>query len=353
MAYDFFPKSEKDITNTLTLWREEYRDDVLRAFMHLKSKHPTPINIDKTKQATINITRELQGDVSLPEVRKDAGLKKVGIKFGNGSSGGRGVNNRGNLFEPQFAAAIEDWWAGNEVKDKMMMDAINDLDKVYGLRKKKSLVVSVEGGENTPRPVQYAGNRIYLANPKGTGTDVGPSVTDITLTLNKKEKVYLSLKLGSTVTFFNVGIRKVLTPEEIKKGSIKNKEGQAMLELFNINPSMFCSAFNGTLKKVAPQKVTSFNKTGIKHLLESGIGHGYHVIHKVSGKIISKKMDMQALQKSANPTSLMIYYGGKGGNAKRIDMEIESASYKFKLNIRDTQGKDGYPTRLMCDFGYR
>ena len=24
--------------------------------------------------------------------------------------------------------------------------------------------------------------------------------------------------------------------------------------------------------------------------------------------------------------------------------------YKFKLNIRDTQGKDGYPTRMMCDF---
>jgi hypothetical protein len=22
----------------------------------------------------------------------------------------------------------------------------------------------------------------------------------------------------------------------------------------------------------------------------------------------------------------------------------------FKINIRDTQGTDGYPTRMMCDF---
>ena len=25
----------------------------------------------------------------------------------------------------------------------------------------------------------------------------------------------------------------------------------------------------------------------------------------------------------------------------------------FKLNLRDTQGGDGYPTRLMCDFKYK
>ena len=28
-----------------------------------------------------------------------------------------------------------------------------------------------------------------------------------------------------------------------------------------------------------------------KELLESGIGHGYHVIHKMRGKVLSKKMD--------------------------------------------------------------
>lgn len=352
MAYDFFPKDERDITNTLRNWREGNRDDVLRVFMHLKEKHPTPVNIDKSKPGIVNVTRELQGDFSIPQIKKDAGVKTINLKFGNGSSGNRGVNNRGNMFEPQFAMALQNWWDGNEVKDKNMLDAIEDLDKTYDLRKRKSLTISVEGAENTPRPVQYAGNRIYLANPKGTGYDVGPSVTDITLTADRTP-IYLSLKLGTTVTFFNVGVRKVLTPEEIKAGMIKNKEGQALLDLFNINPAWFCNVFTGTMKKIPPQRVTNFNKQGIKTLLESGIGYNYHVIHKMSGRIISKKMDKAALQKAANPTSLTVYYGGKTGTGKRIDMEMESMTYKFKLNIRDTQGRDGFPTRLMCDFTYK
>ena len=37
-------------------------------------------------------------------------------------------------------------------------------------------------------------------------------------------------------------------------------------------------------------------------------------------------------------------------DVKFIDIKMESSHYKFKLNIRDTQGRDGYPTRLMCDF---
>ena len=45
-----------------------------------------------------------------------------------------------------------------------------------------------------------------------------------------------------------------------------------------------------------------------------------------------------------------IYYGGKTGTGKRIDIEMQSSKYKFKINIRDTQGTDGYPTRMMCDF---
>ena len=43
---------------------------------------------------------------------------------------------------------------------------------------------------------------------------------------------------------------------------------------------------------------------------------------------------------------------GKTGNGKRVDIEIETKKYKLKLNLRDTQGAGGYPTRLMGDFGY-
>jgi hypothetical protein len=59
------------------------------------------------------------------------------------------------------------------------------------------------------------------------------------------------------------------------------------------------------------------------------------------------------MEDAATPSSCMVYYGGKSGSGKRIDMEIETKKYILKLNIRDTQGGDGYPTRIMCDFSYK
>jgi hypothetical protein len=59
------------------------------------------------------------------------------------------------------------------------------------------------------------------------------------------------------------------------------------------------------------------------------------------------------MQQAANVMSQTIYYGGKTGKGKRIDIVIVSPKYEFKLNIRDSQGTDGYPTRLMCDFKYK
>ena len=58
------------------------------------------------------------------------------------------------------------------------------------------------------------------------------------------------------------------------------------------------------------------------------------------------------MNKAATPQSLQVFYGGKTGRGKRIDMEIRTQKYLLKLNIRDTQGTDGYPTRIMGDFSY-
>ena len=88
----------------------------------------------------------------------------------------------------------------------------------------------------------------------------------------------------------------------------------------------------------------------MKKLLESGIGHNYHIIHKNKGKVLSKQMDKAMMKKAAQIKSLKLYYGGKTGTGRRINMEMSSSVYKFSLNIRDTQGRDGYPTRMMCDF---
>ena len=80
---------------------------------------------------------------------------------------------------------------------------------------------------------------IELSNLKGNGTDIGESVTDITMTIDSGP-IYLSLKLGTTTTFFNVGVRTILTPEEIKSYNIKNKDGLKLLELFGIDANKFC-----------------------------------------------------------------------------------------------------------------
>ena len=352
MAYDFFPKTDIEISQQLQTADARKTGDIITLFKYLKqtTKLETPINIDKGTLGLINVSRAIDGTLTLDQIKRNTGISSVKIKFGNGSSGNRGVNNRGNLFEPQFADALLQWWEGKPVLDRAMLASIEDLDKTYNLRKDKKLKIDVVGGENTRRPLVFTPD-IMLTNPKGTGNNVGPSVTDITLTTDN-QKIYLSLKLGTTVTFFNVGIRTVLTPEEIKNNNIKNANGKKLLKLFGIDETLFCDVFNGRLERGEAVK-TKVDRPKMQKLLKSGIGEGYHIIHKLTGKILSKKMDLAALEKAARVTDATVYYGGKGGKGKRVDIEMESDTYRFKLNMRDTQGKDGYPTRLMCDFSYK
>ena len=354
MAYDFFPKTKKELTDKISTYDAEVKSDLVLLFEHLKESFPqveTPINLDLSKRASANISRAVEQDTNIKKIKDGSGITKVSIKFGNGSSGNRGKNNRGNLFEPQYADALLKWYAGERVTDRLMLESIEHLDKCYDLRATKSMKVDVVGGENTKRPLYFT-PKIGLTNPKGSGTDIGKSVTDITLIKDNGEEVYLSLKMGNTVTFFNVGIRTILSPNDIQTYSINNPNGKKLLKLFGIDEKLFCDVFNGKLKK-GIVKSTRPDATNMKSLMETGIGEGYHIIHKVSGKVISKKMDKAALRKASLVSTCKVYYGGKTGTGKRIDMEMESATYKFKLNIRDTQGKDGYPTRMMCDFSYK
>lgn len=352
MAYDFFPKNITELAEGIKSLDESVQREIFAMYNYLKetTKMDIPINLDRTKPRNVNVSRAIQGTVDLNQIQRNANLKQVKIKYGNGSSGNRGVNNRGNLFEPIFADALLAWWAGKDVSDSGILGAINDLDKTYNIRKSKTFKIDIVGGKNTRRPLKFNPN-IELSNLKGNGTDIGESVTDITMTTDSGP-IYLSLKLGTTTTFFNVGVRTILTPEEIKSYNIKNKDGLKLLELFGIDANKFCQVFNKEVPRGTQmiERKTTYNKSAMKDLLESGVGHGYHIIHKMSNKIISKKMDYRAMQKASEPTSLVIYYGGKGGSYRRVDMVLETPSYTMKMNIRDTQGRDGYPTRMMCDF---
>lgn len=349
-AYSFFPKNEAEITSTLASWNDAKKEDLVKLFNFLKSKFPSmeqPVNADPEKPGMVNVARALQDEISIADIKKQAGITAFNIKFGNGSSGNRGVNNRGNLFEPQFAQALENWWSGEDV-DPNMLAAIEDLNKEYDISNADKFTVNVVGGENTRRPLEF-GSKIILSNTKGSGFDIGTSVTDITLNIDDKE-VYLSLKLGGTTTFFNVGIRTILTPQEIQSGKIRNANGLKLLNLFGIDPDLFCQVFNGELKKKVIDKNAKYDRAGLETLLQSGIGYGYHVIHKKGKKIDSYNMTQSKMKSAAKPGKVTIYYGGKTGKGKRVNVEFDSPMYNFSINIRDTQGKDGYPTRMMCDF---
>jgi len=284
------------------------------------------------------------------------------VKFGDGSAGGRGVNNKGGKFEDALAPAIKTLSDGGKVTDG---DLVTSYDEVYKLTDlgefdQGSLFVDgTAGALNTKRPLQYSGSNIQLLS-SSADFNIGKMVTDITLkgsVKKKKKEIYLSLKTTSTVTFFNVGIKEVLTTDEIKKNNITNKNGLKLLELFGIEPTSFCDCFNhprGFSGHSEEVELTSARKAKIQTLLESGIGHGYVVVHQITkGNVKVFNVTQNYMKTAATPQKLTVYYGGKTGSGKRVDMEIETPKYILGLNIRDTQGKDGYPTRLMCNFKYK
>lgn len=349
-AYSFFPKTEEEIKTQCAKWPDESINDAIKLLNYLKSKHDTPINIDMNIPKKINIVRALKDDFTdIGSIASSAGITNVKIKYGNGSLGGRGINNKGKDFEDKFAADVERWYKGEET-DKISAEnlkAILQCDKLYDWSNSKTFKVSVDASANTRRPIKF-GSKIELTNTKGSGFDLGKSVTDITVT-SDGTPTYLSMKSTGTVTFFNVGVRTKLTPSEIQKGKITNKDGLALLKTFGIDPVRFCTIFNDDVKTDSG-KVNVRANPAVTHLLQSGIGYNYHVLHKKGGKVYSYKMSETLMKKAAKVGSMTIHYGGMRGGGKRIDMTMDSPLYYFKLNIRDTQGHDGYPTRMMCDF---
>jgi hypothetical protein len=370
MAYTFFPKSANEIATTLAKKDPEVILEITKLFAHLKANAKiikvidTPINIDLTKIKQINISRKLKNitpPLNLATLKTKLKLKKININFGDGSAGGRGVNNKGGKFEKDLGPAFKKMFAGKEssVKDADLVFAYNELRSITSFKDFETLDIdSTAGAANTKRPIQYVGNKIKLYSTSPT-FDVGKMLTDTTISGkigNKTKELYLSLKTTSTVTFFNAGTTQALTTEEIKKGNIKNKNGLALLKMLGVDPAVFCDVYNqpkrfkGYSEEI---KITEAKKSKLWDFLQSGIGHGYVVIHQIKkGNVKVYTMTQQAMKEGSEPLSWTVYYGGKTGTGKRVDIVIETNHYTLGLNLRDTQGKDGYPTRIMCNFSY-
>jgi hypothetical protein len=165
------------------------------------------------------------------------------------------------------------------------------------------------------------------------------------------KEIYLSLKMGSTVTFFNAGVARIITPKEIQAGLISNENALALFKMFGVDNAKFCQVFEGySGSEAKDETVNTFqmlNKNILTNFIKSGIGHGYHMVHKTGKDIHHFPIDRNFLEKASQPMSCEVRY--PVGVAKRIDINVETPVFQFKFNIRNKQGGI-YPSHIMADY---
>tara|TARA_Y100000590_G_C15590024_1_gene965678 strand:+ start:52 stop:1236 length:1185 start_codon:yes stop_codon:yes gene_type:complete len=272
---------------------------------------------------------------------------------GQPGAGGKKVN-KGNQFEEDLQNRLEECIGGKICKgkyNKQVQALLESVEKIYKLPVQKSVLM---GGLNQPRPLTGTSTSSLHISPNSP-IQHGKKLTDITLGLGKDgiKEVFLSLKFGGTLTFMNAGVGKVLTQSEIQKYNITNTQGLALLNLFGINETDFCHIFNGVHNKIKNHidKKPNSDIKNIKRFLQTAIGAGYWMIHGHEGdKITMWEMTAEKTKKAANGISNpIVYYGGKSGIGKRIDVEFSSSYFDFKLNIRNKQS-GVYPSHVMLDY---
>ena len=314
------------------------------------------IDVSSTRGSGKKIEFEVAASDKLrTEVIPLKAFKKVD-DFGGRGAGGKKVN-LGNQFEEHWFADSEKVLTGQTSGNRYVQKIIKLNDELTKKMKKGLAGVVAEGGANKSRPLVFSGNSLVVAAEGRLTENMGSTLTDITFLYGeKKDPVYLSLKYGATLTFFNSGTKKIFTDAMIKDYKISSPAGKVFMDMFGIDELKFCESFNNypRQKPIQNNKQVSkkYNKAAIEKLLRSGIGYGYYMVHhKGSGTNVDVYEIDKAYMKSASTITggITIHYGGSDGKGKRVDIECESAKYKFKFNIRNKQGGQ-YPTHVMCDY---
>ena len=349
--YSFIPKTKQEILGS-TLPNKENVAKLFGMILSKSKEVPDPLAIDFKTPTTIKIHRGLEGSLDLPVLGKASGTK---LSYGNGSRGNSGAGNRGIAFEKFLSKDLGLYVMRRDPdEDYKYPNFMKDLITNY-LSKLKNIEIVDEGALNKPRPLTFTNTQVFVGTPN---TDIGPTVTDITLKTNKGP-MYLSLKMGGTVTFFNAGVTKYLTKDDIEAGIVRNKQGLMILKTLGIDPASYISVFGSyggkSKTKVSAKKevnvTTKVDKKKLIDFLASGVGYGYYLVHAnnvntddVEYFYISK----EDVRKYVTPSSVIVQYP-TGGSAKRIDVKIETPKFTFKVNIRNKQGGI-YPSHVMCDY---
>ena len=282
-------------------------------------------------------------------------------EFGGQIVGGKKIN-MGNQYEDELTQALIDHCSGkpvNKYKDHVDI-IISAIIEKYGEAPTKAIG---EGGKNQARPLQKRGSNIVISAGANATNNIGATLTDITLIVAGKP-IYLSVKFGSTLSFFNCGVRNsgkeklALFPEAKLKASDIPDDGKNYLDMFGIDYQKFLDVFANYGKSGATVKdhitntiLTSSGKQALEDLIKSGVGYGYWMCHYSGSNLKFYEIDQNYMNRAATliGDSVEINYGGVSGTGKRIDMIFETQSYEFKFNIRNKSG-GVYPTHTNGDY---
>lgn len=281
--------------------------------------------------------------------------------------GGQGVGtkkeSKGTIFEREFANRLKECINGEPCKGKYHEAAgylIGQLES-KGAGKDPNIYqivdVEQEGGKNQPRPIEVTGNTVYIAPTRHQ--DHAAKLTDITVTHANRTKSYLSAKYGPTLTFMNSGSKTVVTDNEIMNYNVTSTKAKNLFRIFGIDEDIFCDVFNNYGKASQTNKSLKYSGKSesadipaIKKFTQTAMGSDYWMVHaQTNGKVDMYYMDPKDVigNYSTVVGDVVIRYGGKSGNAKRINVEYSSANFDFTFNIR-SKGGTVFPTNIMLDY---
>ena len=347
-AYSIFPKSAGEIDN-LEIPHDKEKLKALLDYVLTKSGGMADPLAISDKDKIVKVHRAVADDLNLPDITKRFGIK---VSAGNGSRGGTGIKSQGFGFEGQIEKDIKVFiQEGIDSPNFTYPEFMKELNDTV-LSKHKDIQVIPEGAANTRRPLVFTDIGALI---KGRELQIGNLITDVTV-IGDGEAYYLSLKLGGTVTFFNAGVQTIFTEDQFKVGRFKDKRAKQILGMFGIDEKKFIDIFERydkkNARKIVPKIVEDVtrkvNLRALLQLLVTGIGYGYYMVHKKGKKIEFYEMTRRRMMDSAKVKSVKVLYP-KPGSAKRIDIEVVTKLYIFKINIRNKQGKL-YPSHIMCDY---
>ena len=294
-------------------------------------------------------------------------------EFGGSGAGGKKINkgtefekhfyndalallNKPNEKGSRFTPFIKDF--STKISKKLGL-ALSDMKAHEGLKG-----VLDEGSKNQSRPLSLSNGGLVVTAGGSATLNMGSTLTDVTFQFGEEKKpVYLSLKYGPTLTFFNSGVGGkngplLFTQKEIENYKITTKGGLAFLKMFGIdddeNMIKFCDSFVDypRTKPIPNHKVVVDADTAkIKKLLKSGMGYGYWMIHNTQGTTIDAyEMNQDYMKKASDITGdITVFFGRMNCKGKGVNITCSSTKYNFIFNCRNKQGGK-FPTHVMCDY---